>query len=397
MSRPLRNNSSRLLGKRVFRCAATILFALLVLIVALGLRSFRTADFFCATDHQFFPNHLKSRELSLATGGGRLLLTLDKRDISLPNPEYVGHAKADYPEGLHAKWVTQSPEQFIDLGWNNNPWRRLGFRALRSATEANNYAQAYYRVAAPFWFVALWFIPLPLVRVRRALRERRRLLNGLCSNRGYDLRATPDRCPECAQPAGVALDPSARRSFIQAAVAGMLLIIIALFVFADWPPRRSPLQTSLPIDSPSRVPVVTVRPGLATTMPASPLLNYREIAATIDPKRTYVFFYVPSQRAQVLRQNIASVQIFTRIKSRWRGEIQYLRPGQPIGTKDFPTTLKLGEIRADGDDLSVTFIAADGTAQSRSAKSDLDDPTRRFLMQLTSFSGQAWDKELFPP
>ena len=46
--------------------------------------------------------------------------------------------------------------------------------------------------------------PLPLLRLARALRRwrRSRLANariraGLCADCGYDLRATPGRCPEC--------------------------------------------------------------------------------------------------------------------------------------------------------------------------------------------------------
>ncbi|MDB5319186.1 MAG: hypothetical protein JWN40_817 [Phycisphaerales bacterium] len=388
------------LKHRLFKLMASISFLFLLLVLAFGVRSYRTADFLVISDHQFSPGQLKGRELSFATGGGRIVLTLNARDIILTNTQSIEHAKAHYPEGLHIKWVTQRPDQIINLGWNDTPWRRLGFVALNSSSEVANYVGRLYRVAAPFWSLALLFAPLPFVRVRRALRERRRLLNGLCQKCGYDLRATLDRCPECAQPVGARLDRSPRRLFIRAGVVCLLLTATAIFIFCDWPPvRPNPLQTSLPVDPPSKVPVVTVRPGLATTAPGGPVtqMNYREIAATIDPKRTYVFAFVPSPRAQALRQNIASVQIFTRINSRWRGEIQYLRPGQPIGTKVFPTTLKLGEIRADGDDLLVTFVAADGTAQTRSAKSDLNDPTRRFLMQMTSFSGQAWDKELFPP
>jgi hypothetical protein len=47
---------------------------------------------------------------------------------------------------------------------------------------------------------ALLFIPaaiLPFFWIRRFVRNRRAKRIGLCLRCGYDLRATPDRCPEC--------------------------------------------------------------------------------------------------------------------------------------------------------------------------------------------------------
>jgi hypothetical protein len=49
----------------------------------------------------------------------------------------------------------------------------------------------------PFWLPALAASALPAVWVRRRLRQRRRTRRGLCSACGYDLRASPGRCPEC--------------------------------------------------------------------------------------------------------------------------------------------------------------------------------------------------------
>jgi hypothetical protein len=55
-------------------------------------------------------------------------------------------------------------------------------------------------VSAPIWFVAALFAVLPVLRVMVSSRERReyrRRMVGLCRSCGYDLRASPDRCPEC--------------------------------------------------------------------------------------------------------------------------------------------------------------------------------------------------------
>ena len=54
----------------------------------------------------------------------------------------------------------------------------------------------YLSLAVPYWMMALAFMITPLVQI--AVVQRRRPKDfGKCPSCGYDLRATPDRCPEC--------------------------------------------------------------------------------------------------------------------------------------------------------------------------------------------------------
>ena len=89
-------------------------------------------------------------------------------------------------------------------------WSELGFGAgdreckpTRNAISLHDWLSPTWGgrqrwLTLPYWSLAAALLVAPLVRTAGFLRRRRHhLVRGRCTRCGYDLRATPGRCPEC--------------------------------------------------------------------------------------------------------------------------------------------------------------------------------------------------------
>lgn len=82
--------------------------------------------------------------------------------------------------------------------WVERYWRTPVFTLRAGASP--NIPMTYWDVIVPLWLPAALAAPLPLYALTLARTRRRRQHRaraGLCLRCGYDLRATPGRCPEC--------------------------------------------------------------------------------------------------------------------------------------------------------------------------------------------------------
>jgi hypothetical protein len=94
-------------------------------------------------------------------------------------------------------------------------WRPLAPYRPTWAGQTNRYGFRYTRwsdgsaeIGLPLWLPAAFFTTLTLAAARLA---RPRKSKGLCPHCGYDLRATPDRCPECGAVFSSVASPAALR------------------------------------------------------------------------------------------------------------------------------------------------------------------------------------------
>jgi hypothetical protein len=167
---------------RLHLIAATALLLLAAASAVLWVRSFWVSDWVLVI-HRHAPGRLRHAgfatfrgEFAVYYGGPNGSDHGDPRDTLFQyNPQPVGDVMIwpyrNLPEGPARRW--------------------FGFGITV------NTPQRYCELVARAWFVSVSIAVAGLLVLRRARRLRRAARSGLCPRCGYDVRATPERCPEC--------------------------------------------------------------------------------------------------------------------------------------------------------------------------------------------------------
>ncbi|HEY7118321.1 MAG TPA: hypothetical protein VH475_17160 [Tepidisphaeraceae bacterium] len=167
----------RRLLRALLNAAAVLSLLLCLALGALWLRSYRTVDAWGWSSGK--------RVIQCGLASGRLRLDTTR----------LGDEGGDWgaPSLAHSRYpaAEDPPTRRLPATLRN-----LGF-AMEHRVEGRNYESRL--VLAPLWAVCLMLCALAVGlsrAARRSLRTERRR-SGLCVNCGFDLRATPERCPEC--------------------------------------------------------------------------------------------------------------------------------------------------------------------------------------------------------
>lgn len=186
----------------------------------LGWRS-RTVTDLCVRERPPRKPSDPSVRLSAYSASGRLCLFDDRwwfLDTELRlHPRQPRHYR--YFRLNHDRVAQQVPDSQLPT-WQRSRWHKFGWHvgtvveevAWLDPAATGKLVRGLRRtrtvfLSAPHWFVAGVLAAWPLLQVAALWRRRRRHGAGRCPGCGYDLRATPDRCPECG-----AIPASSRRA-----------------------------------------------------------------------------------------------------------------------------------------------------------------------------------------
>jgi hypothetical protein len=174
---------------------AGLSIALCLMVAALGVRSYWVND---SITYQF-ASGWRWNGCGISSDRGTIYAFYGPFNLLFQQigPYYAGQQMWEQSDPQRLRYVARpsKPSDFDDLG--NSYARRMGFFFNLQQFANGPGTQAADAILVPDWLLFVFFLTPAVVVIKRVRREARLERANKCIVCGYDLRATPDRCPEC--------------------------------------------------------------------------------------------------------------------------------------------------------------------------------------------------------
>jgi hypothetical protein len=194
------------LAKRIRRVFLVTGWIALLSVATVWLRSYLESDFVTLRYAKWSDDHYRIHFFGTFWAKGRLQVgyTAITKVISQTSQDVIESDRRTSPPGFSWKYRATDPADGQKVMVAGRTASSIGPVVLDFVTRSDDRGWSLIRrnLIAPLWAILAPLTLLPavqLVRIARALVLRNHC-PPRCTTCGYDLRATPDRCPECGQP-----------------------------------------------------------------------------------------------------------------------------------------------------------------------------------------------------
>ena len=174
----------------------TLFLACALLSVAAGLMAGRSYAFY---ERLASPHDQSKRSVTFYSNWGRLGFNMVTWMEPEPRTRIPKRVRWEYTRPYASARPPDRPQ--MESRPDLKEWQLAGITVRRSkpipGSQSPRFYAAQFSLTLPWWYLSVLFGLPPGIWVTRRLVKRRWPLRGHCVRCGYDLRATPDRCPEC--------------------------------------------------------------------------------------------------------------------------------------------------------------------------------------------------------
>jgi hypothetical protein len=171
--------------RRVFNCQAGV--SLVLCLAACTLLGWSCHEAYDFSNQRYDEISRRFSIKGFGWGGGLIYVNYE---------HWTRGQKDEMPIWFRPGWQKlYDPYQFAyNRKTNPHPWKPWEY-----VPESWGGTDGAWSLRVQLWFVVILMAILPVAWRIGFLRRRKRRKQGLCAACGYDLRATPERCPECGE------------------------------------------------------------------------------------------------------------------------------------------------------------------------------------------------------